>query len=83
MDRRFIGVMRFDAITTFAEFQVIAMSLLRYGFDVEVVKEPRGSKGVILPWYSAWRLEITRTGDDDGLQENKGWNDGRRKRKQK
>ena len=61
--KRFIGVLRFDAIATFEEFQVIVMGLLEQGFDLEILK----LGGNILPSYSSWQLVISK-GEEDGVR---------------
>ncbi len=57
MGKYFIGILRFDAITTFKEFQEIVMAMLELGFNIEIHKLPNEG---MLPKYSAWQLEITK-----------------------
>lgn len=50
MTRRLIGVILFDSITTFHEFEVIIRGLLEKGFQLEIAERDEGS----------WQLIITK-----------------------
>lgn len=64
--KRFIGVLLFDAGTTFKEFQKIICNFLKEGFTLEIVAEPKRHQIAatvpltISPPYSAWQLVICK-----------------------
>jgi len=58
MKKRFIGVLLFDASTTFEEFQRIICNLLDEDFSLEIVAEPKRKS--VSPLYSAWQLIISK-----------------------
>jgi hypothetical protein len=59
-EKKFIGILRFDAITTFEEFQGVIMYLMELGFNLEFRLLPKEIRNQISPWYSGWQIEITK-----------------------